>query len=261
MDSQVSGRVTSGHDPSTPGKTGSATESPPTESSVAGIDRELQAMAARDAMESQRLRMAVVVAALFHAIMLIVTFPELRAEPKERPRRVSEVYVIQPMRFEPPAPRRERIPERKTKKIPIPDPTPDEPEPLEVEDLPLPEVDLPPFDAGVFGIPDAPPAVDNFGRGEVRQVGGGVMAPEKVFYPQPRYTEEARQARIQGIVILQAIIDTEGNVARLEVMKGLTLGLTESAIETVKTWRYKPATLNGKPVAVYMNLLINFSLQ
>ncbi len=62
-------------------------------------------------------------------------------------------------------------------------------------------------------------------------------------------------------MILQAIIDAMGNVADVQVLKGLPLGLTESAIETVKEWQYKPATLDGKPVAVYLNLLINFSLQ
>ena len=224
------------------------------------IDRELQAMAERDAAEGRRLRMALLGAAVFHAVLLAVTFPDLSAEPEEDPRRVSEVFVVQPLRFKPPAPRREEIPKRKTKKIPIPDPTPDEPEPLEVEEL-LPEIELPASDAAVFGIPDAPPEAVAFGRGDVLQVGGGVTAPEKIFAPQPKYSEEARQGRIQGVVILQAIVDAMGNVTQVQVLKGLPLGLSESAIETVKGWRYKPATLDGEPVAVYLNLLINFSLQ
>ncbi len=232
-----------------------------TELKPTDIDRELHTMAAREAAERKRLRLALFGATMFHAVALIITFPQLRAEPDERPRRVSEVFVVQQARFKPPAPRREEIPKRKTKKIPIPDPTPDEPEPLEVEDLPRPEIDLPATDAAVFGIPDAPPAVRTFGDGDVMQVGGGVTAPEKIFAPQPRYSEDARKSRVQGVVILQAIVDTMGNIAQVEVLKGLPLGLTESAIETVKGWRYKPATLDGKPVAVYMHLLINFSLQ
>ncbi len=225
------------------------------------IDRELQAMAARDAAEGRRLRLALAGAALFHAVLLIVNFPELRAEADDSPRKASEVFVVQQLRFKPPAPRHEEIPKRKTKKIPIPDPTPDDPEPLEVEDLMLPEVDLPATDAAVFGIPDAPPAAQAFGRGEVMEVGGGVTAPEKIHAPQPRYSEDARKGRIQGVVILQAIVDAMGNVSQVEVLKGLPLGLTDSALETVKSWRYKPATQDGKPVAVYLNLLINFSLQ
>jgi protein TonB len=92
-------------------------------------------------------------------------------------------------------------------------------------------------------------------------MGGDIAPPVKVFSPQPGYTEEARQARVQGIVILQAIIDAEGNVTDVRVLKGLPEGLAESAVETVRNWRFKPATLEGKPVPVYFNFTINFSLQ
>ena len=225
------------------------------------VDREIQALMAKDASERRRLRNALVVAALLHALLLVVTFPALVAEP-DAPRKPSkQVFVVQQVRFQPPAPRREEIAKRKTKKIPIPDPTPDEPEPLEIDEVLDLEVDLPETDPAVFGIPDAPPEARAFGSGDVLQVGGGVSAPEKIFAPQPKYTEEARQGRVQGVVILQAIIDAMGNVSQVEVMKGLPLGLEDSAIESVRQWRFKPATLEGKPVAVYLNLLINFSLQ
>ena len=62
-------------------------------------------------------------------------------------------------------------------------------------------------------------------------------------------------------MLLKAVLDPEGNVTRLEVIKGLPLGLTESAMETVAQWKYKPATRNGMPVAVYLHLAINFSIQ
>ncbi len=225
------------------------------------IDRELEVLAERDAAERRRLRQTLIGAALFHAVLLIVTFPQLVAEPEERPRKVSEVYVIQQLRFKPPARQQKQVPKRKARKIPIPDPTPDDPEPLEIEELPLPEVDLPPTDVTVFGIPDAPSEGSGIRRGDVLQVGDGVTAPEKIYSPQPRYSEDARKGRVQGVVILQAIVDAMGNVSKIEVLKGLPLGLTESAIETVQGWRYKPATLDGQPVSVYLNLLINFSLQ
>ena len=88
------------------------------------VDRELATMAARDAAERKRLRLTLLGAAVFHIVLLIVTFPQLSAEQDERPLRVSEVFVVQQVRFKPPAPRREEIPKRKKKKIPIPDPTP-----------------------------------------------------------------------------------------------------------------------------------------
>ena len=93
------------------------------------------------------------------------------------------------------------------------------------------------------------------------QIGNGVTAPKKLFSPQPRYTEEARQGRIQGTVILQAVVDAAGNITDVKVLKGLPLGLNDSAVETVQTWKYEPAKLDGKPVAVYLSLLVNFSLQ
>ena len=225
------------------------------------VDLELLAQAEKDAAESKNLKRALLAAVVFHVAALIVTIPELVATPDERPEKVKEVFVVQQVRFQPPAPKRQEIPKRKTKRIPIPDPTPDDPEPIVIEELIDPVLDLPESDDALFGIPDAPPTAPAFGRGDVLQVGGGVTAPEKIHAPQPRSSEEARQGRVQGVVILQAVIDSAGKVVDVEVLKGLPLGLTDSAIETVQEWQFKPATQNGKPVAVYLNLLINFSLQ
>lgn len=219
-----------------------------------------------DARQADRttFRRAFLGAALAHLLLLMVTLPNL-ASPKEigSAARPAKVYVVQQVRFKPPAQQKQQeIPKRKTKKIPIPDPTPDDPEPLLLEEIEPPELDLPEVDAAVFGIPDAPPAFGRSGSsaGPIH-IGDGVSPPVKIYSFQPRYTEEARQARIQGTVILQAVIDAEGNVTDVQVLKGLPLGLDESAIETVAQWRYQPATQNGKPVAVYLNLLVNFTLQ
>ncbi|MEM7584367.1 MAG: TonB family protein [Acidobacteriota bacterium] len=228
---------------------------------MTAVDRELRAQAEKDAAERKTLQRAILAAMVFHAVLLIATFPQLLATPDPKPSRAQDVYVVQQVRFKPPAPQRQEIPKRKARRIPIPDPTPDDPEPLEVE-IPVElDIELPETDAAVFGIPDAPPAADAFGQGDVLQVGGGVVGPEKIFSPQPRYSEDARRGRIQGVVILEAIIDAMGNVSQVKALKPLPLGLTESAIETVKQWQFKPATLEGEPVAVYLNLLINFSLQ
>lgn len=62
------------------------------------------------------------------------------------------------------------------------------------------------------------------------------------------------------MVLLRAVIDAEGDVAAVEVLKGLTLGLTESAVDTVKTWKYQPATQDGVPVPVFMFISVNFRL-
>ena len=96
---------------------------------------------------------------------------------------------------------------------------------------------------------------------KVVMVGGDVKAPVRIRESHPRYTREARKARIQGIVIIQATIDKQGNVVDTRILKGLPKGLSEMAEAAIKTWKFKPATLNGKPVAVYYNLTINFSLR
>ncbi len=93
------------------------------------------------------------------------------------------------------------------------------------------------------------------------QVGGDVSAPLKISAPSPQYTEQARQARIQGVVIVQAIIDCAGFVTDINVLKELPMGLTEAAVEAISQWRFEPARLNGSPVSVYYNLTVNFRLQ
>ncbi|MCP4660446.1 MAG: energy transducer TonB [bacterium] len=62
-------------------------------------------------------------------------------------------------------------------------------------------------------------------------------------------------------MIVQVVIDAEGNVTDVKVLKGLPMGLDEKAVEAFWKWRFEPATLNGKPVAVYYNLTMNFRLQ
>lgn len=91
-------------------------------------------------------------------------------------------------------------------------------------------------------------------------VGGDVQKPVKVSAPQPAYTEEARTARIQGVVIAQATIRRDGTVSSVKVLKGLPMGLSEKAVEAIETWKFEPATLNGQPVDVYYNLTVNFRL-
>ena len=93
------------------------------------------------------------------------------------------------------------------------------------------------------------------------RVGGNVKAPVVLERVQPRYTEIARRARIQGPVIIEAVINQEGEVVDARVIKGLPMGLENEALSALKRWKFKPGTLNGRPVPVYFNLVINFQLQ
>ncbi|MEE2775983.1 MAG: energy transducer TonB [Acidobacteriota bacterium] len=84
--------------------------------------------------------------------------------------------------------------------------------------------------------------------------------PVRIEAVMPAYTEIARKGQIQGYVVLQTVIDNNGDVDDVRVLKGLPLGLTEAAVGAVTQWKYRPVTLNGKPVAVYFNLTVNFHL-
>lgn len=92
------------------------------------------------------------------------------------------------------------------------------------------------------------------------RVGGDVKAPVVTSRTEPKYTEVARNARVAGIVIVEAIIDRHGNVDRVKVIKGLPMGLGEEAERAVRQWKFKPGTLNGQPVDVIFNLTVNFKL-
>jgi len=215
-----------------------------------------------DEMDDDRrnLRWAFVAALVFHLVLLFVHLPSMIQPVEVTPAAKKKAYVVQQVRFRPPqtAPQRE-IPEKKRRKIPIPDPTPNDPEPVREMAVDLPDLDYDlPIGPVNLEIPDGPPGP---ALGEVMQVGGEIQAPVKLFAPRPGYTEEARQARIQGVVLLQVIVDTEGNVSRPQIIKGLPMGLDQLALETVKQWKFKPAEREGKPVPVYYNLTINFSLQ
>ena len=76
---------------------------------------------------------------------------------------------------------------------------------------------------------------------------------------QPSYPEEARQGRIQGQVVLQVEIDTNGGIENATLVSGHPL-LAPAAIEAVKHWKYKPYLLNGQPVIVETQIVVNFEL-
>lgn len=91
-------------------------------------------------------------------------------------------------------------------------------------------------------------------------VGGDVKAPVVINRVEPLYPEEARKARITGIVIVEAIIDRNGVVKNVSVLKPLPFGLDQAALDAVRQWTFRPGTLNGAPVDVIFNLTVNFKL-
>jgi TonB family protein len=98
-----------------------------------------------------------------------------------------------------------------------------------------------------------------FGGGAYR-IGGGVSAPVPIYQPEPEYSEEARKAKWQGIVILSLVVDEMGKAVRIQVTKPLGLGLDQKAIEAVEKWRFKPGMKDGKPVPVIASVEVTFRL-
>ena len=105
-----------------------------------------------------------------------------------------------------------------------------------------------------------PPAAPVEEDEEVLRVGGAVTRPEKISAPPPVYTETARRARLQGVVVLEVVIDRNGKVKEAHVLKGMAMGLDRAALEAVQKWKFKPATLEHRPVAVYYTLTVPFNL-
>jgi protein TonB len=94
---------------------------------------------------------------------------------------------------------------------------------------------------------------------DVFRVGGEVKAPEVVSRVEPVYPEEERTKRNSGIVILEVVIEANGDVSGAHVLKSAP-GLDDAALTAVKQWHFEPATRDGKPVAVIFNLTIQFRL-
>ncbi|MBI3663366.1 MAG: TonB family protein [Acidobacteria bacterium] len=105
-------------------------------------------------------------------------------------------------------------------------------------------------------IPPAPAAAP---KAPVR-VGGRVMAPRAIAAPDPIYPSLAKQARIQGDVVIDAVIDVKGNIVEMQVISGHPL-LVPSALDALRKWKYQPTILNDEPVPVQLVVTIKFRLQ
>lgn len=150
-----------------------------------------------------------------------------------------------------------------------------------------PEVKLPPTDmgdpfsalvapssgAGISGIGtagnggDGPgygrgrgPGRDGGSGGNVFAPGNGVSLPRAIYSPEPEFSDEARMAKYQGIVTLTIIVLPDGRPVDIHVSRALGMGLDEKAIAAVRTWRFEPGKRDGHPVAVRMDIEVDFHL-
>ena len=175
-------------------------------------------------------------------------------ENKPAPRKVLKPPPEQPLE-------RVQTREKRAKKMPMPDMTPDEPEPI-VEPDPPPEPEILPTDDWEIGIPDGPPEPQTDTIARVGQV--GVEPPVFTKRVPPKYPDRAIKIKLQGYVILEAILRKDGTVDDIKVLRGLgkgKFGFEEEAIKALKKWQFLPGKVNNRPADVRMTLKIDFVLQ
>jgi protein TonB len=200
-----------------------------------------------------------VAVALHLSVLLFVALPELK--PPVAPDHSSTPINIKIVH--PPPPPVARPPQRDHqppgRMLPVPDPDPERPEPIRelvAEDIEFtPPVDLP----FVVGEPADPPPMRPFELTTAQIVPPELILDSKV---KPHFPELARVARFSGRVMLRAVVDENGTVGEIEVVDcdRPGFGFEDAAIEAVLHWQYEPATLRGRPVPVYLVVLVEFKL-
>lgn len=206
------------------------------------------------AEDREDFKIAIGIALLVHGLIFAIRIPEIAGALATEDKQA--IFMLTPRKFRPPETAAQEIPREPHRRVPIPDPTPAAPEPLVAAHLPAPVLDIP-ADVIVGDIPTPP----------IPRMEGPVLfrpemnRPVRVAGADPLYTEIARRARVEGVVILQAVIDKSGSVRDIEILKPLRLGLDEAAVQAVETWQFQPATLDDRPIDVIYTLTVRFGLQ
>jgi protein TonB len=186
------------------------------------------------------------------------------------PRRAMIFTVVTPPL--PPPPAKPTIPQQPQSALvagmaPIMEPTTIEPE--------LPQPGPAAVAPGVDGAPDGVADLGALGFGVVPQVTappppappalrtpirvGSLQAPQRIHYEAPQYPVIARESRVEGLVILEAVIGEDGSVRDVRVLKSIRL-LDQAAVDAVRRWRFTPTLLNGQAVPIVMTVTVTFSL-
>jgi TonB family protein len=92
------------------------------------------------------------------------------------------------------------------------------------------------------------------------RVGGPIRPPRKIADVPPIYSQEAQNAKAEGVIVLEARIDEKGNVSDTRLLRSIPM-LDEAAIAAVRKWRYEPTLVNGNPVPVLLTVTVNFTLR
>jgi TonB family protein len=193
----------------------------------------------QDPEDRKRIQRGFVTAILLHLVLLFARLPAWGPAPKRVDAIQEQAMKVQFLKPPPPPPKVEPKPEPKPKRIPRPDDTPDEPEP---EVAPEP----PPVES------EAPPAPVQ--TGPVRVAPG--QGPGLIKRVEPKYPPIAQAARMQGTVVLDAVIHKDGTVGDIKVLRSANQLFDQAAIDALKQWRY-----TAGPYDVILTVTVHFKMQ
>jgi len=106
----------------------------------------------------------------------------------------------------------------------------------------------------------AEPFEQTVARMQPVRVGGDIRQPTKVQDRKPVYPADAQAERVQGVVIIEALIDESGSVVNARILRSIPM-LDQASLAAVSGWRFTPTNVNGRPVGVLMTVTVNFALQ
>jgi protein TonB len=205
------------------------------------------------------------------AVAAIFVAPLVATGTPPEPRRAFEFISITPVLPPSPPPPRRRGPSQDTPKVNA------HAAPVAAPDRLAPEPGIERFDSGDFGdesgvigvvpgsdvegllVGEPPPPPPAAPRPPV-PVGGVIVRPQKIREVTPIYPAIAQAARVQGIVILEALIGEDGRVRNLRVLRSIP-PLDQAAVDAVRQWQFTPTLLNGEPVPVVMTVTVAFTLR
>ena len=218
-----------------------------------GADRAKQAAATelaeaerwvrQDPADRRLIRRGLAVAVVLHLVLLFARLPAWGPEPKRVDAVQDQAMKVQFLKPPPPPPKVQPKPKPQPKRIPRPDPTPEEPEPEVAPEPPPVETEAPPA-----------PVTEPVQTGPVRVSPG--QGPGLIKRVEPKYPPIALTARMQGTVILDAVIHKDGSVGEITVLRSANEVFDQAAIDALKQWRYTPS-----PQDVILTVTVHFKLQ
>ena len=130
------------------------------------------------------------------------------------------------------------------------------------ETQPTPHAPPPPGEIPAAGFaPAAPPAPGGAPAAPLTALPEGSELPVLVTRVDPQYPEAARHMKLGGDVVLRVVVEANGSIGRIETVTGAPFGMTEAATDAVRRWTYRPARVNGQPVAVWKVIRVRFALR